>query len=64
MDFVIFVGFRSSVNSLEKQLNGRNLNVHVIGDSIAPRTMREAIAEGVRVGNEIGRKKENMVTNS
>ncbi|MFS0646272.1 FAD-dependent oxidoreductase [Siminovitchia sp. 179-K 8D1 HS] len=55
-DYIVFAGFRKSNNQLKEQIKKLNprAEVSTIGDSIAPRTMSEAIAEGVRIGNKIG----------
>lgn len=57
-DLIVFAGFRVSINKLEDEIRSKkpNLNIEVIGDSYAPRTMSEAIAEGVQIGNKIGSK--------
>ncbi|WP_408011193.1 FAD-dependent oxidoreductase [Pseudalkalibacillus sp. A8] len=56
VDLIVFAGFSKSNNNLEEQFIKRNLGIEVfvIGDSIAPRTISEAVAEGVRIGNKIG----------
>ncbi|GGB32012.1 FAD-dependent oxidoreductase [Virgibacillus dakarensis] len=52
-DICVFAGYRTSRFEIADSLQTQ-IPVHTIGDCVAPRSMYEAIAEGVRIGNEIG----------
>lgn len=52
-DICVFAGYRTSRFEIADSLQSQT-PVHIIGDCVAPRSMYEAIAEGVRIGNEIG----------
>lgn len=54
-DLIVFAGYRVSLNHLEGMLREQqpDIDVYTIGDSLAPRSMSDAVAEGVRVGNKI-----------
>ena len=42
----------TSVDGLLRELEGRvDLEVHAVGDCLAPRTVEEAVLEGLRVGS-------------
>jgi NADPH-dependent 2,4-dienoyl-CoA reductase/sulfur reductase-like enzyme len=49
---VLAVGRRSNKN-LSEELENKALEIHVIGDCISPRTIRDAIHEGHRIGRTI-----------
>lgn len=55
-DLCVFAGYRKSRAELSETFPS-HISVHTIGDCVAPRSMYEAIEEGVRVGNEIGSEK-------
>ncbi|MBD1382966.1 oxidoreductase [Metabacillus arenae] len=56
MDLIVFAGFSKSNIDLAEELKIRKLgiDVHIIGDSVTPRTMSDAVSEGVKLGNKIG----------
>ncbi|MFD1065999.1 oxidoreductase [Oceanobacillus locisalsi] len=53
VDVIVFVGYQKAQDELYEQLlkASPNLDVHLIGDSIAPRKLSDAVAEGVRIGS-------------
>jgi hypothetical protein len=52
-DTVVFVSFNHANRELYARLEGRGLDVHVIGDSNSPRLLAAAIREGNLVGRTI-----------
>ena len=51
-DMIVFVGYQKAQDELYQQLLNAapNLDIHLIGDAIAPRRLSDAVAEGVRIG--------------
>jgi len=64
VDYVVFVGFRKANTDLYKELKDSALKdkLHLAGDALAPRRYFDAVTEGVRIGNLIGNKVEELVT--
>ncbi|GAA0434017.1 dimethylglycine demethylation protein DgcA [Lentibacillus halophilus] len=54
-DLAIFVGYQTAEDALYEQLKQADphLDVQMIGDTIAPRRLSDAIAEGVRIGSNL-----------
>jgi hypothetical protein len=42
-----------SVDDLEQSLLGSDLEVHMVGDCLTPRTVEEAVFEGLKVGSAL-----------
>jgi hypothetical protein len=42
-----------SVNDLEQGLRSTGTAVHMVGDCLAPRTVEEAVFEGLKVGTAL-----------
>lgn len=55
VDLIVFAGHRVAEDKIADSLSATQseLDVHLIGDSVAPRLLRDAIAEGTRAGNTI-----------
>ena len=55
VDLIIFAGFRNAVSYLRDELLEKkpDLDVFLVGDSVAPRMLRDAVAEGARAGNRV-----------
>lgn len=60
-DLYVFAGYTVSRNELVNSLLS-NIPVYQIGDCITPRSMYEAVEEGVKIGNEVGAKKKGEET--
>jgi 2,4-dienoyl-CoA reductase-like NADH-dependent reductase (Old Yellow Enzyme family) len=54
-DLVVFVGYQASVDGLADSLSEARpgLEVHLVGDGMAPRLLADAVREGVRAGNAV-----------
>jgi 2,4-dienoyl-CoA reductase-like NADH-dependent reductase (Old Yellow Enzyme family) len=54
-DLILFVGYQASVDGLVETLSGARpaLEVHQVGDGVAPRRLADAVLEGVRAGNAV-----------
>jgi hypothetical protein len=50
MDTLVLAYGHRSETALAAALTGDGLEVHVIGDALAPRTAEEAVFEGLKVG--------------
>ena len=50
VDTVVFASGHDSETSLQRALVGEDLEMHVIGDSLSPRTAEEAVLEGLKAG--------------
>ncbi|TRM10570.1 FAD-dependent oxidoreductase [Lentibacillus cibarius] len=55
VDLVIFVGYQTAEDTLYEQVKQADpqVDVHMIGDAIAPRRLSDAISEGVRIGSTL-----------
>jgi 2,4-dienoyl-CoA reductase-like NADH-dependent reductase (Old Yellow Enzyme family) len=55
VDLILFVGYQAAVSKLRDQVcDARpDLEVHLVGDSISPRRLADAVLEGVRTGNAV-----------
>lgn len=53
VDSVVLAVGRESNNALWEQLQGKVPELHIIGDSVSPRTIRDAVHEGHRVGRTL-----------
>jgi hypothetical protein len=54
-DLVVFVGYRVAASELFDSLSETEpgLELHLIGDAVAPRLLNDAVLEGVRAGNAV-----------
>jgi hypothetical protein len=52
-DSVILATGAKSVNPFPENLRGREAEIYSIGDARAPRTVLEAVAEGLALGGKI-----------
>jgi len=54
-DLLVFVGYQAAETGLFEQLaeSVSDLEIHLVGDALAPRRLSDAVLEGVRVGNII-----------
>ena len=54
-DLILFVGYQASVDGLGESLSEARpaLEVHLVGDGVAPRRLADAVREGVRAGNAV-----------
>lgn len=55
VDLIVFAGHQETIDGLQDALSDAepDIDVHLLGDSVAPRLIRDAVHEGVRVGNAI-----------
>ncbi|WP_266080965.1 oxidoreductase [Haladaptatus caseinilyticus] len=53
LESIVLAGFHRSEDVLENELSGVVPEVHVVGDAVAARTIKEAIHEGERVAREL-----------
>lgn len=55
VDLIVFAGIRVAMDTLTDSLYRAepSLEIHRIGDCVAPRLLRDAVTEGVRAGNAI-----------
>jgi NADPH-dependent 2,4-dienoyl-CoA reductase/sulfur reductase-like enzyme len=54
VDHIVLTTAREAIHSLEHELDGKVDHLYVIGDALAPRTLRTATYEGHRFGRVIG----------
>ena len=54
-DLLVFVGYQAAESELFELLTeaAPDLEVHLVGDAVAPRRLNDAVSEGVRVGSTI-----------
>ncbi|MFC1944623.1 NADPH-dependent 2,4-dienoyl-CoA reductase, partial [Chloroflexota bacterium] len=52
-DNIVLAAGARPVNDLARELEGTAAALHLVGDCIEPRMIREAVAEGVRAGLEV-----------
>jgi len=54
-DLIVFAGYRIAESKLRDLISDvvPELETHLVGDSAAPRLLRDAVADGVRVGNSV-----------
>jgi hypothetical protein len=53
VDTVVLATGHTPETTLEKELNGLDLPVHLAGDCLSPRTVEEALYEGFLIGRSI-----------
>ena len=55
VDLIVFAGHQETIDGLQDALSDAepDIDVYLLGDSVAPRLIRDAVHEGVRVGNAI-----------
>ncbi|MBT4522770.1 MAG: FAD-dependent oxidoreductase [Halieaceae bacterium] len=53
MDTLVLAQGHQPVTTLENALRGRNLEVHLVGDCLSPRTAEEAIYEGMMAARQV-----------
>jgi dimethylglycine catabolism A len=54
-DLIVFVGYQAAEDTLFQPITNASpdIEVHVVGDAVAPRRLNDAVLEGVRVGSTI-----------
>jgi N,N-dimethylglycine/sarcosine dehydrogenase len=54
-DLIVFVGYQAAEDTLFEPITNASpdIEVHVVGDAVAPRRLNDAVLEGVRVGSTI-----------
>jgi pyruvate/2-oxoglutarate dehydrogenase complex dihydrolipoamide dehydrogenase (E3) component len=53
MDTLVLVQGHQPVIALEQSLRGRDLEIHLVGDCLSPRTAEEAVYEGMMAAREV-----------
>jgi hypothetical protein len=54
-DLIVLVGYQAAEDTLFEPITNASpdIEVHVVGDAVAPRRLNDAVLEGVRVGSTI-----------
>ena len=54
-DLIVFVGYQAAEDTVFEAITNASpdIEVHVVGDAVAPRRLNDAVLEGVRVGSTI-----------
>jgi hypothetical protein len=53
MDTLVLAQGHQPVVALEESLRGRDLEIHLVGDCLSPRTAEEAVYEGLMVARKV-----------
>ncbi len=53
MDTLVLAQGHQPVIALEESLRGRDLEMHLVGDCLSPRTAEEAVYEGLMAAREV-----------
>jgi hypothetical protein len=53
MDTLVLAQGHQPVVALEESLRGRDLEIHLVGDGLSPRTAEEAVYEGLMVARKV-----------